>query len=627
MAAAPKRHRLATVGLAVVFAAMAAGGPAMTAEPKKPKGEGLAGLIPGLNRKPKLPELRVIKRFADPAYPAHDPNYVAKSMPTALFGGAGPLQAKWRDSVGSIQATMDRIVAAGPRPQQRVTVIISSSHLSNAAALDSGYIIVTSTLLDHIETLSMNNNEVANDYLVFILAHEYAHVLMKHQQQNEKARANYENLGNAVRLAGTVYVISKAAKADKAPSRAAHDKEMFEALGVLIATECASDLLQSETGRAFLPGFAKETERDADMLAADLSRRVGRNPVLGAGSLAATQADNKRRIQQSSKAMRDAQKLAGDTAKAIAPLLPLAAATGDLDEIKNALMWLVALNALNLTMTWLDDRAQLNNIGLHDDPADRLALVKEYVSVFPKETDITEQAPLKTDFKKMGLELKAKRATDDARRSLEVGDVEGARDSINQALASPIGKSGEVQEVAAAVAMAERKYDVAITALREVIKTYPNEDIYLRLAKAYRLKQDKAGALKALSEGATKTGNPGPFLVMKLEIHREANDEPQVQKALAECKALNQPRFTRVCEEVAKPPPPPPEATPAPGQTAQKPGSTPGTMVDGFLKKVGVLPPEPPPPPPPAAPKPKPKPKPRRRTTPRRSHRLRPTPS
>jgi predicted Zn-dependent protease len=616
------RPLLAGAALALVLASVGAGA-GLAADPaKKPKSEGggVGGFIAGLI-KPKMPDTKVITRFDDPAYPKADPNYKAQTTPLGLFGGGGPMPARWQTSATTLQATMDRIVAAGPRKNVPAKVYVVSSNLSNAAATDSGMIVVTTTLLDRLHEMAQEDAEAADDFLVFILAHEYAHVLMRHQQRQEKAYKGYRMLGDVVRTSGTVYTIARAMTVDPKASKDARNRAGVQMLTVMLASKLAGDLLQSEMARAFLPGFAKETERDADLLAVDIAERVGREPVNGAKSLKATQDDNRRRIKEASRAVKEAQKKAAETAKAIVPLLPAAALNGNTDELKRAVIWLAATHALEITMVWLDDRAQLNNIGLHDSPDERLVLVKEYVKTFDDEKAV--MPPLKTNFNAIAREIDGKRNFEAARTALVGGDVGAARIAIDKALVSPIGQSPEVRETAGAVAFAEGNYKAAIPHYRAALAAYPGDSLYLRLAEAHRYSGDRAAALKVLAEGKARTGNADAYILPRIDILREAGNKAELEKAVAECKAIGDAELTKTCEEMAKPPEPPKPEAAAKEATADKSA----TPFDDLFKSVtGLIPGQQQAPAPTPAPAPKPKPKSRLRSpaTRRRSSRPRP---
>lgn len=611
-----RRFTTSVVGataLALVFSAATAGAGLAADPPKKPKTEGgVTGFIAGL-RKPKLPETKVYRWFDDPAYPKVDVNYKATTTPLGLFGGGGPMPVKWQTSAATLQATMDKIVASGPRPKVGVKVIVVNSYLSNATATDDGTILVTTTLLDRLHEMAKDDADSADDFLVFILAHEYSHVLMRHQQRQEKAYKGYRFLGDVVRSSGTIYVVSRALTADPKASRDAKDRAGLQMLTVMLASKAAGDLLQSEMARAFLPGFAKETERDADLLAVNICERVSRDPIIGARSLKATEDDNRKRIKEASRAVQEAQKRAADTAKAIVPLLPAAALTGDTDELKRALVWLAATHALEIAMVWLDDRAQLNNIGLHASPDERLVLVKEYVKTFEPEKPV--MAPLKTNFNLIAREVDGKHNAEAARTALAAGDTKTAREKINLAIGSPIGQSPDVQIIAGGVAFAEQNYKEAIKSYRLVLLTYPNQSVYLRLADAHRFSGDRAGALKVLAEGRAKTGNAGVFILPRIDILREAGDEAELKKAVAECKAIGDAELTKSCEELAKPPEPPKDAeADDDGDEGDDASGKPASPMDLFKSVTSLLPgqPQQPAAPTPPAAKPKPK-KPRRR--------------
>ncbi|WP_116487653.1 M48 family metalloprotease [Caulobacter radicis] len=579
----------------------------------KGKGLGLSIPIPFVAKPLKTPDVQVVRRFDDPAYPPIDPNAPSASPAGLLSAMAsnGPVRVIW-PMTRQVQATLvDQLIAAGPRQTQPAQLIILSDPVPNAIAIDNK-IYMTSGLWDFLFALNAEDDTEAQQMLLFILAHEYGHLLMRHPQAMTAEERGYKDLKQAISTAGTVYLLAKGMTQDQKASYAEKQAEMRKAQGVMVGAHLAGMVVETEARRALYPPFRKETERDADMLAVDLAMgfqaRTGKavDIAQGARSLEFIREVTKRQIQRQAELSKASEKQIADAAKAIGLLAPFALASEDSDKAMKELGWLAALNISAFLMRKYDERRRLEGVALYDNVDQRQQLMKDYFARYhrapaaeaapppppvvappppPEKAPPKPAAPAKGkgkgkgkggapaqpaapkpepfrgdpkkifDFAAYRDVWEASKAREAALAKLAKGDVAGARTEIDKALDSPIKESPEVQDLAGRVASAENRPDVAIGHFRKVLLTRPKDvDLYLVIAERYMSKPDKAGAIKALNDGAKETGQPGRFLPSKITIYQRDGDKVQLEKAVAECVALNDADLTKICKERAYPP-------------------------------------------------------------------------
>lgn len=580
---------------------------------KDGKGKGPGISIPNPFAKLKTPDVQVVRRFDDPTYPPIDQNAPAESAAGLLSAMAsdGPVRVIW-PMTRQVQATLvDQLIAAGPRRTQPAQLIILSDPVPNAVAIDNK-IYMTSGLWDFLFALNAQDDTEAQQMLLFILAHEYGHLLMRHPQAMTAEEQSYKDLKQAISTAGTVYLLAKGMAQDKKASYAEKQAEMRKAQGVMVGAHLAGMVIETETRRALYPPFRKETERDADMLAVDLAMgfqaRTGKavDIAQGARSLEFIREVTKRQIQRQAELSKASEKQIADAAKAIGLLAPFALASEDSDKAMKELGWLAALNISAFLMRKYDERRRLEGVALYDNVDQRQQLMKDYFARYhrapaaeaappppvvapppppPEKTPPKPAAPAKGkgkgkgkggaaaqpaapkpepfrgdpkkifDFAAYRDVWEASKAREEALAKLAKGDVAGARTEIDKALDSPIKDSPEVQDLAGRVASAENRPDVAIGHFRKVLLSRPKDvDLYLVIAERYMSKPDKAGAIKVLDEGAKETGLLGRFLPSKITIYQRDGDKVQLEKAVADCLALNDADLTKICKERAYPP-------------------------------------------------------------------------
>jgi tetratricopeptide (TPR) repeat protein len=213
---------------------------------------------------------------------------------------------------------------------------------------------------------------------------------------------------------------------------------------------------------------------------------------------------------------------------------------------------------------------------LHDSPDARDALVNAYADAFygdegpvtrpvanfdavlPPPPSPTAAPPAAVarprihdvNFKKIGAEVDAYAASEKAKEALAKGDIAEARKAIDEALRSAIKGDAQIQLIAGGVANAENKPDEAIRHFRAAVAAGDNApDVWNAIIQTQRAKGDLAGALKAIEEAGAKTQDPRAFIVLKMDIHGEQQDDKAVAADLADCGAFKDSGLTLRCEQ------------------------------------------------------------------------------
>lgn len=567
------------------------------------------------SKKPKLPEACVLSRFRNPAFPPADPNAAGRSA-LGLFGGSGLVEAVWLDSLEEFQRVADEIADYGPKPTLRAKIRLSSLVVADARAVyegsgGTGGTIVLSTKLiegltelsEHVSTESAEESDaLTQHYVRFIIAHEYAHLVLNHPQQLDKAKKNYEQIGQVLALSGAAYAIGNQLKIDKDASYREREKESRKSAAVFLAASFAGDIAATEGTRFLFPVFNRSVERDADMLAVDIIARVEEgNPVKGVESLKIFRDRNKASIKKNSELANDAKKTS-DAAVAQLLLAAPALPSQNQKDLEKQLKIAAALLVAGWAAQKLEEHKMMLNAHLHDSPEDRDALVNDYSDAFygverfsaapkpvsnfaaaaaaakpastPAAVAATTKKPTfsKVNFKRVSSEVKGYTASQDAKAAMTKGDLAEARKQIDIALKSPIKATTEVQLLAGAVAQAEGDQDRAIQHFRAVLATgYNNPGVFLNIVESQRFKGDNDAALKTIAEGVTKTGQLDEFILERMDIHRAKRDEKALASDLEACKALQITTLTMRCTDAAAPLEPLPPATSAPAAAPVKP--------------------------------------------------------
>jgi tetratricopeptide (TPR) repeat protein len=560
--------------------------------PPKPEPKGLAKIRGGFHSAPKLPEACVLARFKDAAFPLIDLNAPSAPIglygPGGLFNGTGPVEAKWATTIREFQAVADEIADYGPRPTVRAEVRLNQLDLAESHAVfegppgHGGVIVLSTRLVEALRELSEHqasdgsgkSDEIAQQYLKFIIAHEYAHLVLNHPQQLAKSENLYHELGQALQMAGVIYAVVNGVSTNKNTSYLAQQAKARQSMGVLLGATFAGEIVATEGTRFIFPVFNRSVERDADMLAVDILRRTANaDPITGVGGLKVFYHENEASIRRNAELSANAKRTAGLAAITVLAAAP-ALVQGDSKTAAKQLKTGAVVIAVDYAARKLEEHRMMVDAHLHDSPDARDVLVNAYADAFYDDEgpvtrpvanfDAVLPPPTPTaappaaarprihdvNFKKIGAEVDAYAASENAKEALAKGDIAKARKAIDVALRSPIKDDAQIQLIAGGVANAENKPDEAIRHFRAAVAAGDNApDVWNEIIQTLRAKDDLAGALKAIDEAGSKTHDPRAFIVLKMDIHGEQQDDKAVAADLADCRAFKNSGLTLRCEQ------------------------------------------------------------------------------
>jgi hypothetical protein len=204
-----------------------------------------------------------------------------------------------------MQAWVELLRTSGPRPDMNADVVIFSSQFPRAMAdcyappegSASGpdarrcgifisskmteFFVVPQSRIDEIYRASESAEEAqraveaekieAGNRMLFVLAHEYAHILLDHPKllKREQNRFNFSNL---VQNAAALYTVYRAVEGTYNYNRAGRtlsaEKDAQDLLGDAVLTSMAANLVagavDSELQRTFFPPYSRQLEDQAD---------------------------------------------------------------------------------------------------------------------------------------------------------------------------------------------------------------------------------------------------------------------------------------------------------------------------------------------------------------------------
>ncbi len=175
---------------------------------------------------------------------------------------------QYQESRAILQEYVALIARLGPRKDivPRVTLVLDER--PNAFAVSSEQISITTGLVSQIAN-SIKENKDAGFELIFLLAHEYGHILFDHPRRYAKKiqPVGFEHFfGSALQVAVTINRFTGAAGAG-----AVVNKDVLSGIGGAISL---SPYLEAELHRYVYGPYVKDAESLADFVAVDLFDRL-----------------------------------------------------------------------------------------------------------------------------------------------------------------------------------------------------------------------------------------------------------------------------------------------------------------------------------------------------------------
>lgn len=159
--------------------------------------------------------------------------------------------------INYVQNIMNRVVEASPEPSMIVKVTIRASKSFHAEAYPGGLVSVPIGLLRDLDT---------EDELAFVLAHEFAHVLLRHHESDWLKNAQYKT------FVALSYADDLAEQVEKYTGKTSVHKKLDRGTK-------ASRGLYEVTDHALNPAWNRKQENEADLLGFDLLVRAGYKPT------------------------------------------------------------------------------------------------------------------------------------------------------------------------------------------------------------------------------------------------------------------------------------------------------------------------------------------------------------
>lgn len=182
-----------------------------------------------------------------------------------------------------LNGILHRLEAIQPPPQGTFPrVFIEDSVSINAAQRQRGLIYVAHGAVDALNRRPREQEQLGQYYsdFAFIIAHEYAHVLMCHYHraaqtsQNRRMLGSLATIGIGLAITGNLDIQNlgnNTYQIGLASGNAVRDQVFYALAGYTVMQTINSSLIN--------PAWSRAQERDADALALEMMREIGANPI------------------------------------------------------------------------------------------------------------------------------------------------------------------------------------------------------------------------------------------------------------------------------------------------------------------------------------------------------------
>lgn len=460
-------------------------------------------------------------------------------------------------TVAVLQSYLDDLAAIGPHPDVKASVHIEETPMANAFALPNGNITVTSGMLDMLNR-RLGSAEQRSDAIGFILAHEYAHVLLNHPAEKSQKKSDIQKLGGVLTIVSHTLGIGKLFN-DSSLYRQCVSQGREHPANVILGSVTSGEWVQATLSRTVYKAYSQKQESDADFLATDLLYRSGHlDPVSGSEPLVSIFPEEEETAEEYMKWQLDQTEATIKNAltdlEACAPQMIGRSLSGG--NIRTEIETYVVGFLWKRVSDFFDDLQGDTDAHLHHDSDDRVESVKEYsLAFYPDQmrqapapangvwgddwgTVYTEEDKL-LDLADRVRTLVAQGRADEAYEAAEGGLRPSPRPPMGLLLA---GGAASVQA---------GKLDRAINLFEQAARRdNATALVYRQLSDLYLLKEQKANAVSALSRGEQKFGD-GTFIVERIAVYQHFGDTPAMMKSVADCRAVGDKDLTESCERTA----------------------------------------------------------------------------
>lgn len=477
-------------------------------------------------------------RAIDALKPAADYSDVLKGRPLAL----GIMRTRGQGFVPSAElhtyarGVMMRLLAGVKLPAsfQPEVHILATPEFGGECTPD-GTLIITVGLLEQLET---------EDELAFVMGHELAHAIYRHQQRDWYKKAQFY----AVASGSAIDTIAQAQFGDQANADIARAQDVAQHMAKLSAN-------------LLMPQMAKGDEDQADALGFDLLVKAGYDPeapLAVMDKLAQQEAE----AAAAAQAARDATKKGGGSS----------GSGGLLDKIGGNLDQVTALatghintdQAADLAIFAFDSAVDgmADDATTHHPAKERADLLSAYLFSAYRDTAPVSPTPLpwapdsKSPLKPKLMALLA-HYTDAENAAAYIADASqgtasGAQAQVARATAAPTGDHAYTDFVAAEYYDGKRQQKLSEAALlRAANGPEPSWEIYSRLIDVYIARRDY-GHAQALTDRAVVRFEDSPVLLPKrIHLYRLEGRSADAQALLPKCKSYEIDELTVACKKEA----------------------------------------------------------------------------
>jgi predicted Zn-dependent protease len=461
----------------------------------------------------------------------------------ASKGTKGLLGPELYDMDGLVQAPRlsnylrnltERSVAQYPSPKNVRNVLVEASERLNAFATVDRDIYVSLGLLEAMETESQ---------LAAVLAHEAAHIQLDHLAREEYFNRQRELVTTGAGVAVLAVQASQLRVTGTTVSMSAAGRQ--EAAEGAAGVAATSWMINTISDDVLDPRFRREQEREADLVAADLT--------VAAGYDADGTPDMLRRLGEVL-AQREALAavLERERDRAAAKL----AASGDPVA---ALSLLPSLGVEMGVATVKELHARVGSS--HPSPQERQEAAAAYVAVryedrmYDPEQRAEDTARLEAEMARALPERlrRGHRAAQKAKLLLAEGKVAEARREAAAAVADLPG-SAHSRTIMALVQIAEGSNDAALRSLEAIDRgeIKPKRTFELLAAQWVRVKRF-ADADRALAQGEAQFGDAEPFLPSRIIVAAAAGDAARARLYHDRCRTAASTQIKLACDRAIAP--------------------------------------------------------------------------
>lgn len=484
---------------------------------------------------------RVQEIIAEPR-PAAPAGHLSRAYPT---GRALALHMANRETVNHLPARRelhriaDRLLSAWPGPGVDVEIFISPDPTNAAEATIDNQIVVTLGLLRGAAT---------EDEIAFVLAHEIAHVLLRHIETREAGIDTQKGVVQlAAQMTGFGVQAGNSELVRSGSGYAVRTRLTQTARTTLVATAAANALLAALSDEVADPGWSRTQEDEADLLGLDLMRlaRPPYNTTVAQRVMQTIAASDRERVAE-------AADLRGMVSGGIAEVSRSGPARSRQEGTRSiadlltqaAPMIESAIGAALAEATHRHADAEMRG-------ERRLAAYAQAMA----DDDTVPPDPAPSPFRqgRLGADLariaEGRATVAEGARALSRGDVAGAEARL--ARGAGTAQQGAPADFLRARAGVHRARGNTAAAAAELTRAtrLPSAPAaaFLSLAELRMELGDLAGAHGALGDGERRFGSPALFLPHRVSLYRLEGRSGEMQQALARCRAIGDRRLGDLC--------------------------------------------------------------------------------